>query len=212
VQLTDPNRFGLLGQGSILSLTSVANRTSPVFRGKYVLSILLNTPPLPPPPNVPPLENSASKEKPTTVRQQLELHRSNAVCASCHRNMDPIGFALENFNSVGQWRESTREGLPLDTVGQLVDGRTVSGPIQLREALLSRPEIFVSTVTGNLMVYALGRGLEPADQYVLRSIVKSAAPDDYRFNSIILGIVKSAPFQMRTKLAQPTSDNRIAAN
>jgi hypothetical protein len=203
VTLTDPNRRGLLGQGSILSITSVANRTSPVIRGKYVLSVLLNTPPLPPPPNVPLLEASADKDKPSTVREQLERHRSNAVCASCHRNMDPIGFALESFDPVGRWRNDLGEGVKVDSAGVLVDGRKIDGPIQLREALLSRPEVFVGALTENLLIYALGRGLEPVDMPVVRGIVRSAAPNDYRFLSIINGIVKSAPFQMRTKLAQP---------
>ena len=210
VTLTDPNRRGLLGHGSILSLTSIANRTSPVIRGKYVMATLLNTPPLPPPPNVPPLEDSAEKEKPTTVRQQLERHRANPVCASCHRNIDPIGFALENFDPVGRWRESDQAELPVDSAGVLVDGRRVDGPIALREALLSRPDVFVGAVTENLLIYALGRGLDPADMSVVRSIVKNAAADDYRFMSIVMGIVKSAPFQMRTKLAQPDSGTRIA--
>ncbi|MBI4266339.1 MAG: DUF1592 domain-containing protein [Acidobacteria bacterium] len=203
VELTDPNRRGLLGQASILSLTSIANRTSPVIRGKYVMSVLLNTPPLPPPPVVPPLEASADKEKPTTVRQMLERHRANAVCASCHRNIDPIGFALENFDPVGRWRETVGEGLDVDSLGVLVDGRKVDGPIQLREALLSRPEIFVGAITQNMLIYALGRGLEPADMAVVRSIVRNAARNDYRFMSIVTGIVESAPFQMRTKLTQP---------
>jgi hypothetical protein len=174
------------------------------------MSTLLNTPPLPPPPNVPPLEQSASKEKPTTVRQQLEQHRANAVCASCHRNIDPIGFALENFDSVGQWRSTTREGLPIDSVGVLVDGKQVNGPIALRQALLSRPDVFVGAVTENMMIYALGRGLEPADMAVVRSIVRNAAVGGYRFQSIIEGIVESAPFQMRTKLAPTDTGNRIA--
>jgi mono/diheme cytochrome c family protein len=210
VTLTDPNRRGLLGHGSILSLTSIANRTSPVIRGKYVMATLLNTPPLPPPPNVPALEDSAEKEKPTTVRQQLERHRANPVCASCHRNIDPIGFALENFDPVGRWREADQAELPVDSAGVLVDGRKVDGPIALREALLSRPDVFVGAVTENLLIYALGRGLDPADMSVVRSIVKNAAADDYRFMSIVMGIVKSAPFQMRTKLAQPDSGTRIA--
>ena len=210
VQLTDPNRRGLLGHGSILSLTSIANRTSPVIRGKYVMATLLNTPPLPPPPVVPPLEESAEKDKPTTVRQQLERHRSNPVCASCHRNIDPIGFALENFDPVGRWREVDQSELPVDSAGVLVDGRKVDGPIALREALLSRPEVFVGAVTENLLIYALGRGLDPADMSVVRSIVKSGTADDYRFMSIVMGIVKSAPFQMRTKLAQPDSGTRVA--
>ena len=139
VTLTDPNRRGLLGQGSILSLTAVATRTSPVLRGKYVISNFLNTPPLPPPPNVPTLEESASKDRPSTVRQQLELHRANPVCASCHRIIDPVGFALENFNSVGQWQNTTKDGLTIDSAGVLADGTAVDGPVALREAMLADP-------------------------------------------------------------------------
>jgi hypothetical protein len=202
VELTDPNRRGLLGHGSILSLTSVANRTSPIIRGKYVISNFLNTPPLPPPPNVPQLEASAPKDRPSTVREQLELHRANPVCASCHRNIDPIGFALENFNAIGQWQNATREGLKIDSAGVLVDGTPVDGPVALRKALLARPDVFVGTVTEKLMIYALGRGLEPYDMPVVRSVVRGAARDNYRFQTIILGIVQSTPFQMRTKLTE----------
>jgi hypothetical protein len=201
VQLADPNRRGLLGEGSILGLTAVANRTSPTIRGKYVLSVLLNTPPPQPPPNVPTLDKSATPGKAMTVRQQVETHRANPVCASCHRNIDPVGFALENFDSAGVWRDKTPDGLPIDAAGTLPDGTKVNGPVQLREALLSRPDIFVGAVTENLMIYALGRGLAPADMPVVRSIVKKAAQNDYRLMSVITGIVQSAPFQMRTKLA-----------
>ncbi len=212
VQIPDPNRRGLLGEGSLLSLTGIANRTSPTIRGKYVLSVLLNTPPPQPPPNVPPLDKTATATagKKLSVRQQVELHRSNPVCASCHRNIDPVGFALENFDSVGQWRDTTADGLPIDAVGTLPDGKIVNGPVQLREALLSRPDIFVGAVTENLVIYALGRGLEPADMPVVRSIVKNAAQNDYRFQSIIMGIVQSAPFQMRTKLAPSDTGNKVA--
>jgi hypothetical protein len=205
VQMTDPNRKGLLGQGSILSLTSVANRTSPILRGKYVITNFLNIPPLPPPPNVPQLEESAPKDRPSTVREQLELHRANPVCASCHRNIDPIGFALENFNAVGQWQKTTKEGLQIDSAGVLMDGTPVDGPIALRKALLARPEVFVGTITEKLMIYALGRGLEPYDMPVVRSVLRSSAKDNYRFGSIILGIVQSSPFQMRTKLTEPSA-------
>jgi hypothetical protein len=201
VQIPDPNRRGLLGEGSILGLTAVANRTSPTIRGKYVLAVLLNTPPPQPPPNVPTLDKSATPGKAMTVRQQVETHRANPVCASCHRNIDPVGFALENFDSAGQWRDKTSDGLPIDAAGTLPDGTKVNGPVQLREALLSRPDIFVGAVTENLMIYALGRGLAPADMPVVRSIVKNAAQNDYRLMSVITGIVQSAPFQMRTKLA-----------
>jgi cytochrome c5 len=201
VEVTDPNRRGLLGQGSFLALTSVANRTSPILRGKYVIANLLNVPPLPPPPNVPQLEASAPKDRPSTVREQLELHRANPACASCHRNIDPIGFALENFNAVGQWQDKTKDGLKIDSAGVLVDGTAVDGPVALRKALLARPEVFVGTVTEKLMTYALGRGLEPIDMPVVRSVMRNAAKDNYPMQSIILGIVQSSAFQMRTKLS-----------
>jgi mono/diheme cytochrome c family protein len=202
VKLTDPNRRGLLGQGSILSMTSVATRTSPVFRGKYVLSTFLNTPPPPPPPNVPSLEesNKGASTAAKTVRAQLELHRKNQPCAGCHRVIDPAGFALENFDSVGQWRDKDADGSPLDVAGTLADGTRVSGPVALREAILSRPNAFVTVVTEKMLTYALGRGLEPSDMPVVRRIVKKAAQNDYRLSSIVMGIVESAPFQMRTKL------------
>jgi hypothetical protein len=200
VTVTDPNRRGLLGHGSILSLTSVANRTSPVLRGKYIITNFLNTPPPRPPANVPALEESASKNAPSTVREQLERHRSNAVCASCHRNIDPVGFALENFDAVGQWQQKTRDGLPIDSAGLLSDGTKVDGPVALRKALLARPDVFAATITEKLMIYGLGRGLDTADMPVVRSIVKGAAREHYAMQSIVLGIVQSAPFQMRTKL------------
>jgi hypothetical protein len=208
VKLTDPNRRGLLGQGSILAMTSVATRTSPVFRGKYVLSTFLDTPPIPPPPNVPTLDesNKAAAAVPKTVRAQLELHRKNPVCASCHNVIDPVGFALENFDSVGKWRDVGADGAPLDVAGTLADGTKVNGPKALREAILSRPDAFTNVVTGRMLTYALGRGLEPSDMPVVRRIVKKAAQSDYRLSSIVMGIVESAPFQMRTKLeAEPQS-------
>jgi hypothetical protein len=210
VKLTDPNRRGLLGQGSVLSLTAVATRTSPVFRGKMVLSTFLNTPPSPPPPNVPTLEESnkeAGTAAPKSVREQLELHRKNPGCASCHKIIDPPGFALENFNSVGQWRDTDADGKPIDAAGVLADGTKVDGPVALREAILSRPEAFVTTLAERMLTYALGRGIDPPDMPVVRRIVRKAAQNDYRFQSIITGIVESAPFQMRTKLepAEPVS-------
>ena len=211
VTVTDPNRRGLLGQGSFLSLTSVANRTSPILRGKFVISNLLNTPPLPPPAMVPPLEESAPKDRPSTVREQLELHRANPVCASCHRNIDPVGFALENFNPVGQWQTATKEGLKIDSAGVLADGTPVDGPVALRQALTDRPEVFVGTVTEKLMIYALGRGLEPVDMPVVRHVVKGAAKNNYAMQSIILGIVQSSPFQMRTKLNDNVAVKTAAA-
>jgi len=200
VPVTDPNRRGLLGHASLLSMTSVANRTSPVLRGKYIISNLLNTPPLPPPAVVPDLAESAQKDRPTTVRQQIERHRANPVCASCHRNIDPVGFALENYDAVGQWRTATREGLPIDAAGVLSDGSKVDSPTALRQALLARPEVFVGTITEKMLIYALGRGLEPVDMPVVRSVVKNAAAQNYAMQSIVLGIVRSVPFQMRTAM------------
>ena len=200
VPVTDPNRRGLLGHASILSMTAVATRTSPVLRGKYIISNLLNTPPLPPPAVVPDLAESAHKDRPSTVREQLERHRANPVCGSCHRNIDPVGFALENFDAVGQWQASTREGLAIDSAGVLADGTKVDGPIALRKALLSRPDVFAGTITEKLLIYALGRGLEPVDMPVVRGIARNASAQNYAMQSLILGIVRSTPFQMRTKL------------
>jgi hypothetical protein len=210
VVVTDQNRRGLLGQGSFLSLTSAANRTSPILRGKYVISNLLNTPPLPPPPVVPQLEESAPKDRPSTVREQLELHRANPVCAACHRNIDPIGFALENFNAVGQWENATREGLKIDSAGVLVDGTPVDGPVALRKALLARPEVFVGTVTEKMMTYALGRGLDPIDMPVVRGVLRGSAKNNYAMQSIVLGIVQSSAFQMRTKLSDTSAAKPVA--
>ena len=212
VKIPDPNRRGLLGQGSILSLTSVANRTSPVFRGKYVLSTFLNTPPPPAPPNVPTLDesNKGASAVPTTVRAQLELHRKNQPCAGCHRSIDPPGFALENFDSVGKWRDKGPDGAPLDVTGTLADGSQVNGPAALREAIAGRPNAFTTVVTEKMLTYALGRGLEPADMPVVREIVRKAAQKDYRLSSIVMGIVESAPFRMRTKLeAVPESSQTV---
>jgi len=209
VKLTDPNRFGLLGHGSILSMTALATRTSPVFRGKYVLSTFLDTPPPLPPPNVPALEDSdkGTGSAPKSVRDQLELHRQNPACAGCHRVIDPPGFALENFDSVGQWRTAMPNGAKIDANGVLADGSNVNGPAELRHAILSRPEAFVTVVTERMMIYALGRGLEPADMPVVRRIVRQAGKDGYRLNTIVNQIIQSAPFQMRTRLepAQPSN-------
>jgi len=214
VTLTDPNRRGLLGHGSLLSMTSVATRTSPVYRGKFILSTFLNTPPPPPLPNVPTLEESTkdAASAPKTVRQQLELHRGSPTCAQCHRVIDPPGFALERFNPVGQWREAMPDGAAIDTGGVMADGTKVDGPAALREAILSRPDAFATVLTERLLTYALGRGVEPSDMPVVRRIVKQAARSGYRFESIIAGIIESAPFQMRTTLESPGTgtSNRIA--
>jgi hypothetical protein len=149
---------------------------------------------------VPALAENAGDEAPKSVRERLEAHRASPVCASCHRNMDPIGFALENFDAVGQWRTTTEDGRPVDASGALVDGTKLDSPVALREALMNRPDVFVGTVTEKLMIYALGRGLEAYDMPVVRRIVQDAAKDHYRFVSIIMGIVNSKPFQMRTKI------------
>lgn len=210
VEVADANRWGLLGHGSILALTSAASRTSPIIRGKYIVSNLLNNPPPNPPAVVPALEESAPKDRPSTIREQLELHRRNPDCNSCHRNLDPLGFALENFDAVGQWQERTADGLEIDSAGVLADGTPVNGPIELREALLARPEVFVGTVTEKLLIYALGRGVEAEDMPYVRRILRDAETDDYRMMSIILGIVDSVPFQMRTKVTDPGAAVNIA--
>ena len=198
VRITDENRKGLLGQGSILMVTSYATRTAPTIRGKWLLENLLGTPPPPPPPNVPSLDESKTGDgKVLTVRQQMEQHRVNPACASCHKIMDPLGFAMENFDSTGKWR--TRDGgAPIDSSGVLPDGTKFQGPAQLRQILLSRPDQIVHTVTEKLLTYALGRGLDYYDSPVIRKIVREAAPNEYPWSSLILGIVKSMPFQMRS--------------
>ena len=201
VTLTDENRMGLLGKGSILLLTSYPNRTSPVLRGKFVLENILGAPPPPPPPDVPALKDQADDGKPRTVRQAMEQHRANPVCATCHSRMDPLGFALDNFDAIGKWR-TTEAGVPIDSSGVLPDGTRFHGPAELRKILLSHPEQFVNIVTENLLTYALGRGLEYYDQPAIRKMVREAAANNYRWSSLILGIVRSTPFQMR-KSAQP---------
>ncbi len=196
VHLDDVNRRGLLGQGSILTVTSESNRTSPVKRGKWVLENLIGTPAPSPPPNVPALtENPESGKGATTLRARMELHRKNPVCASCHSFLDPMGFALENFDATGAWR-TMEPGGPVNAAGQLADGTQVTGPVELRAALLRRPETFVNTFTSKLLIYALGRGLETQDNAVVRTVTRGAAPD-YRFDDIVLGIVNSVPFRMR---------------
>jgi hypothetical protein len=212
VKLTDPNRFGLLGHGSILSMTALATRTSPVFRGVYVLKTFLDTPPPPPPPNVPTLEesNKGTESAPKSVRDQLELHRQNPACSGCHRVIDPPGFALENFDSVGQWRTDMPTGAKIDTNGVLADGTKVNGPADLRQAIVSRPEAFVTVITKRMMIYALGRGLEPSDMPVVRRIVREAGKNGYRLSTIVNGIIESVPFQMRTRLDSAQPSNTVA--
>jgi hypothetical protein len=203
-------RRGLLGQGSVLSLTWVQNfRTSPVKRGVWVLENILGTPPPEPPPNVPPLEDSKGDNKIMTLREQMTIHRKMEPCASCHKLMDPIGFALENFDADGTWRtkQGGDGGVPLDTSAVLWDGAKVNGPIELRQALLRYSPQFVRMITEKLMTFALGRGVEYEDMPVIRSIVRDADKDDDRFLPILMGIVKSVPFQMRTKEAEERASN-----
>jgi hypothetical protein len=198
VALEDETRWGLLGKGSVLMVSSHTDRTSPVVRGKWVLENLLGSPPPAPPPDVPALED-VDPEGVLTLRQRLEAHRENAICAACHATMDPIGFALENFDAVGAWRDydGGLDGGPIDAGGRLMDGTEVAGPVDLRRALVRQPELFVSTVVEKLMIYALGRGLNGHDMPVVREIVRDAAANDYRFSSLVLGIVDSVPFRMR---------------
>ena len=197
VPMPDPNRAGLLGHGSILTVTSYATRTSPVVRGKYLLDNILGAPPPPPPPNVPALEEAAGGEEPASMRELMAAHRRNAVCATCHRRMDPLGFALENFDGIGRWRTSDGAS-PIDASGVLPDGTSFDGPASFREALVQRREEFVRTFTEKLLTYALGRPVGYHDMPAVRAILRAAAPGGYRWSSLILGIVESPPFQMRT--------------
>ena len=199
VTLTDPNRWGLLGKGSVLMTTSYPNRTSPVLRGAWILENIIGTPPAAPPPDVEGFKENKEGEKAHTVREIMEQHRSKPSCNACHGVMDPLGFALENFDAIGEWRAKDRyAGTAIDASGKLVDGTPVNSPADLRNALLKRPEQFVQTMTEKLMTYALGRSVEYYDMPAMRAIVRDAARDNYRFSSIVMGIVRSAPFQMRT--------------
>ena len=198
VPVSDPARRGLLGHGSILTITSHVDRTSPVVRGKWVLDNLLGAPPPPPPPAVPPLAEEKSQLRVLSMRDRMEQHRASPQCASCHRVMDPIGFALENFDAVGAWR--TRDGrAAIDASGQFIDGSAIDGPVSLRDALLRHPENFVTTVTEKLMTYGLGRGIDYRDMPAVRQIVTRSSTEHYRFSSLVLGIVRSAAFQTRMR-------------
>jgi hypothetical protein len=194
--LTDDARRGLLGKAGLLTVTSYPNRTSPVFRGKWLLENVLGAPPPPPPPDVPALQENAGGRAPRSVRERMEQHRSNPACATCHKVMDPLGFALENFDGIGRWR-SGEDGRPIDPTGVLADGAQVDGPRSLRQALLAKREEFVFTVASRLLTYATGRGAEFYDAPAIRKIVREAAAGDYQWSSLILGIAKSVPFQMR---------------
>ena len=194
-------RRGLLGHGSILTLTSAPNRTSPVKRGQWVLNNLLGTPAPQPPDNVETnLEETAPAGEATTVRERLEQHQTNPNCATCHSLIDPLGFALENFDSIGGWRDK-EAGRAVDAQGSFVDGTTLDGAVGLRAFVLERRELFVAALTERLLTYALGRTLEPYDMPVVREIVRTAEKDDYRFSAVVQAIVASEPMQFRMKLS-----------
>ena len=203
VTLTDPNRFGLLGKGAILMVTSYPNRTAPVLRGSFILENIAGTPPSPPPPNVEAFKENKEGEKAKTVREIMEQHRANPSCNACHGVMDPLGFAFENYDSIGTWRTKDKYARTLiDSAGKLVDGTPVNGPADVRQALMKHPDQFVQTMTEKLLTYGLGRRLEYYDMPMVRKIVRDAAKDDYRFSSVVMGIVKSAPFQMSVKATE----------
>jgi hypothetical protein len=207
VQVTDEARRGLLGQGSILTVTSYPNRTSPVQRGKWILTNILGIPPTPPPPNVPELKENADDAQPKSVRERMEAHRADAVCAGCHKIMDPVGFALENFDAIGRWRNSD-DGAKIDPSGVLFNGARVDGPAALRQMIVSRPEVFVGVMTEKLMTYALGRGVEYYDMPAIRKIVHDAGTRDFKFSALISGVVKSPSFQMKVKALPLSADAR----
>jgi len=202
VQLADERRRGLLGQGSILTVTSVATRTSPVQRGKWVMENILNTPPNPPPANVPPLKENASGSAALSVRERMEAHRANPTCAACHKVLDTYGFVLDNFDGIGAYREVSEAGKPIDSAVVLPDGTKANGPETLRNDLLGKPRVFVGTMTEKMLTYALGRGLEYYDVPAVRKIVNESATQDYKFSALVMGVAKSMPFQMRRAEAQ----------
>jgi mono/diheme cytochrome c family protein len=205
VRITEPARYGLLGKGAVLLATSHPTTTSPVLRGKWVLENIVGTPPPAPPANLDTaLKTDPPGSAPKTMRAQMEQHRTNPVCASCHQTMDPIGFALENFDVVGKWRTQDHAGLTLDTADVLSDGTSIKGVVSLREALVRRPDVFVQTFSEKLLIYALGRGLTAEDMPTVRKIVRDSGQQQYRFTALLQGIVESTPFQMRLKVASPT--------
>jgi mono/diheme cytochrome c family protein len=205
ITLTSEDRRGLLGQGSILTVTSYPNRTSPVQRGKWILTNLLGIPPTPPPPNVPALKENGDG-KPLSLRERMEQHRADSVCAGCHKVMDPIGFALENFDAVGQWR-TMDDGSPIDPSGTLYNGVKVDGPVALRQMLAGHQDVFMGVTTEKLLTYALGRGLQYYDMPAVRKIVQDASAHDRRFSSLVLGVVESVPFEMKIKTASSSPDS-----
>ncbi len=209
VEITDEARKGLLGQGSILTVTSHVDRTSPVVRGKWILDTLMGAPPPPPPPNVPALKANGDLPKPMTMRERMEAHRANPVCASCHKVMDPLGFALENFDGVGAWRD--RDGRePIETSGVFIDGSKIDGAVSLRQAILRHPNNFATAFTEKLLIYALGRGLDYRDMPTVRSIVADSERTNYRFSTIVMDIIRSVAFQKRLRAVSETEVASIA--
>ena len=207
----DQHRGGLLGHGSLLTVTSYPNRTSPVLRGKWILENILGTPPPPPPPNVPSLPDKGEGGKPASVRERLERHRRNPVCATCHSMMDPLGFALENYDAIGQWRATSEGGGAIDASGSFPGGVAFQGPAGLRDVILSHTREFVGTVTEKLMAYALGRGVQYYDLPAVRKVVTDAAGANYRWSAVVLGIIRSAPFQMRRSEERPAPAATVAS-
>src|SRR5688572_11079448 len=213
VELADENRWGLFGKGGILMATSYPNRTAPVLRGAWILEAITGTPPASPPPDVEAFPETQEGEQPKTVRERLEMHRSNPSCNGCHGVMDPLGFALESFDAIGAWRVKDREaGVAIDSSGRLADGTVVDGPVDLREALLAEPTQFVQTMTEKLMIYALGRSVEYYDMPAVRRIVREAGREDYRFSAILAGIAQSEPFRFSTTPAADDAEgNAVTA-
>jgi hypothetical protein len=196
VPVQNEARRGLLGQASILTVTSYPNRTSPVERGKWILTNLLGVPPQPPPPNIPPLPDNGADGKVLSLRERMERHRANPVCAGCHRVMDPIGFSMENFDGIGRWR-AKEDGLVIDASGTLFTGARLDGVNALRQEMTKRPEVFVGVLAERMLTYGVGRGLEYYDMPAVRKIVQDARSTNFRFSSIVLGVVRSVPFQMK---------------
>jgi hypothetical protein len=211
VTFSDGVRGGLLGQGSILTVTSYPNRTSPVLRGRWLLDNVLGAPPPPPPPDIPLLNESGTDTKTMSIRQQMEAHRKNPSCAVCHVRMDPLGFSLENFDALGKWR-TTSDGIPVDASGALPDGTRFQGIVGLRQLIASHQDDFARTFTQKLLAYALGRSLDAHDQPAVRRIARDASRNGYRWSSIIIGVATSTPFTMSTGPGTQSSGTTAAAS
>jgi hypothetical protein len=209
VPLADADlRGGVLGHGSVLTVTSYATRTSPVLRGKWVLDNVLGMPPPPPPPNVPPLEEPKAGARALPMRERMVAHRRNPACATCHQLMDPIGLSMEQFDAIGRSRTRSETGTAIDASGALPGGASFEGIDGLKQALLAHPDLFARTVTEKLMTYALGRGVEHYDAPAIRKIVRDAGSQGYRWSAIVTGIVRSVPFEMRRAAGPVTSANQ----